>query len=149
METIQFTDQGLFLPRKLLAELGEIKIVQGDDYVLIKSKTMTAQFKEGERTPVSVHEPHETYELSLLEKTDVTEEPSLYDVWRLLIATATRLDQLYTTLDIAQESLSLGSSAQPTGLHVREHPFFGMNAEEPGDVPGTMARLRENRYVAL
>jgi hypothetical protein len=149
METIQLTEQGLFLPRKRFTDFGEIEVVQGEDYILIKPKNTTVQFKEGEHLPVSVHELHQDYELSLLEKTGVTEEPSLYDVWRLLMATAARLDQLYAALDVVQEPLPPIPSPQPTVLHVCEHPFFGMIADASDDVPETMARLRENRHAAL
>jgi hypothetical protein len=149
METIQLTEQGLFLPRKLFADWGEIEVVQGEDYILIKPKNIPAHLKEMEESPVSVHESHQDYELSQLEIMDVTEEPSLYDVWRLLMTTAARLDQLYAALDVVPEPLSPIPSTQPTVSHVCEHPFFGMIADASDDVPETMARLRENRHAAL
>lgn len=149
METIQITEQGLVLPRKFFADLGEIEIVQGENYVLIKPRDMTVHFKGEVPLPVSVREPYQDYELSLLERTDVAEEPSLYDVWRLLVATAARLDQLYEALDVVQEPFSADVSMQPVVSQVNEHPFFGMIMGASDNMSETMARLRENRYAAL
>jgi hypothetical protein len=84
-----------------------------------------------------------------MSETTMTEEVSLLDVWRLLGATASRLDQLYATLDITEEPLPTKPSKRPAMLHVQEHPFFGMIADAPDNVSETMARLRENRYAAL
>lgn len=67
--TIQVTEKGLFLPRQLFQDLGEIEVVQRDDYILIKPKNMTARFKGFVHPHTSVEELHEDYELSLLEGT--------------------------------------------------------------------------------
>jgi len=67
MVTVEITERGLFLPRQLFQDLGEIEIVQGKDYILIKPKNMTAQFKGFVQPHVSVQELHEGYEVSLLE----------------------------------------------------------------------------------
>jgi hypothetical protein len=62
METVQVTEQGLLLPRQLFSYLGEIEVVQGEDYVLIKPKNMTTRFKGFVHPRVSVQELHEDYE---------------------------------------------------------------------------------------
>ena len=67
LSVIQVTEKGLFLPRQLLQDLGEIEVVQRDDYILIKPKNMTARFKSFVLPHTSVEELHEDYELSLLE----------------------------------------------------------------------------------
>ena len=64
----------------------------------------------------------------------VTEEISLYDVWRLLTATATKFDQLYVALGIGKSSLPVELSS-PVTQRVVDCPFF------------TMARLRGGRYA--
>jgi hypothetical protein len=64
---IQITEQGLFLPRQLFQQLGEIEIVQGDDYILIKPKNMTAKFKGFIRPHISIEQLHQDYESSLLD----------------------------------------------------------------------------------
>jgi len=84
-----------------------------------------------------------------MSETTVTEEISLYDVWHLLVTTASRLDQLYAALDIAEEPLLKPSTSPAKMMHVREHPFFGMITDAADDVSKTVARLRENRYAAL
>ena len=66
--TIQETRQGLFLPRQLFKDLGEIEVVQKDNYILIKPKNMTARFKGFVRSRIPVQELHQDHELSLLEK---------------------------------------------------------------------------------
>ena len=63
--TIQTTKQGLFLPRQLFEGWGE-KVVQRDNYILIKPKNMTARFKGFVRSRIPVEELHQDYELSLL-----------------------------------------------------------------------------------
>jgi hypothetical protein len=67
VSAIQVTEKGIFLPRQLFQDLGEIEIIQRDDYILIKPKNMTARFKGFVRPHTSVKELHEDYELSLLE----------------------------------------------------------------------------------
>ena len=85
-----------------------------------------------------------------MSETTVTEEISLSDVWHLLVTTATRLDQLYTALDIADEPLFTKPSTSPAkAMHVREHPFFGMIADAADTVSEAITSLRENRYAAL
>ena len=69
LPTIQITEQGLFLPRQLFQDLGEIEVVQRDDYILIKPKNMTARFKGFVHPPIPVEKLHEDYESSLLEGT--------------------------------------------------------------------------------
>lgn len=64
---VEITEKGLFLPRRLLQGFGEIEVVQGKDYILIKPKNMTAQFKGFVHSRVSVQELHQDYETSLLE----------------------------------------------------------------------------------
>lgn len=71
METLQLTEQGLVLPRQLFSYLGEIEVIQGEDYVLIKPKNMTARFKGFVQPRISHPELHQDYELSLLEGTAV------------------------------------------------------------------------------
>jgi hypothetical protein len=66
---IQMTEKGLLLPRQLFESLGEIEVVQRDDYILIKPKNMTTRFKGFVRSHVPVEELHQDYELSLLEGT--------------------------------------------------------------------------------
>ncbi len=66
---IQMTEQGLFLPRQLFQDMGEIEVVRRDDYILIKSKNMTARFKGFVRSRIHAEQLHEDYELSLLEGT--------------------------------------------------------------------------------
>jgi hypothetical protein len=72
-----------------------------------------------------------------------TEEIDLYDVWRLLAATATKLDQLYAALDKPAVPVALSA---PTTRRVIEHPFFGMTAGSES-VSETMAHLRGDRYA--
>ncbi len=67
LPTIQMTEQGLFLPRQLFQDLGEIEVVQQDDYILIKPKNMTARFKGFVRSRIPVEQLQQDYELSLLE----------------------------------------------------------------------------------
>lgn len=79
-------------------------------------------------------------------ETTITEEISLSDVWHLLIATATKVNQLYTALEANQEPLAVQSKVS-TALHVTEHPYFGMTKSTPESVAETMTHLRENRYA--
>jgi hypothetical protein len=72
-----------------------------------------------------------------------TEEINLDDVWRLLAATATKLDQLYAALDKPAVHVALSS---PTTQRVMDHPFFGMTSGSEG-VSETMAHLRGDRYA--
>ena len=65
--TVRITEQGLFLPPQLFQNLGEIEIVQRDDYVLIKPKDMTARFKGFVQSRLTVEDLLEDYELSLFE----------------------------------------------------------------------------------
>ena len=67
LPTIQLTKQGLFLPRQLFQNLGEIEVVQRDDYILIKPKNITARFKGFVRSRISAEKLHQDYESSLLE----------------------------------------------------------------------------------
>jgi hypothetical protein len=69
LPTIQMTEQGLLLPRQLFEGLGEIEVVQRDDYILIKPKNMTTRFKGFVRSRIPVEQLHEDYESSLLEGT--------------------------------------------------------------------------------
>jgi hypothetical protein len=64
--TIQITEQGLFLPRQLFQELGEIEVVQRDNYILIKPKDMTTRFKGFVRPRIPVEQLHQDYESSLM-----------------------------------------------------------------------------------
>jgi hypothetical protein len=70
MPTIQTTEQGILLPRQLLDSLGEVEVVQRDNYILIKPKNMTLRFKGFVHPHVSVKSLHEDYESSLLRGTD-------------------------------------------------------------------------------
>jgi|GEM_PF-2394603 len=67
LPAVQMTEQGLFLPRQLFRNLGEIEVVHHENYVLIKPKNMTARFKGFVRPRVVVEALHEEYEQSLLE----------------------------------------------------------------------------------
>ncbi len=67
LDAIQITEEGLFLPRQLFSDMGEIEIVQSEACVLIKPKNMTAHFKGFVRPRVSVQELHQNYEEALLE----------------------------------------------------------------------------------
>jgi hypothetical protein len=70
MPTIQRTEQGILLPRQLLDPLGEVEVVQRENYILIKPKNMTLRFKGFVHPHVSVESLHEDYESSLLRGTD-------------------------------------------------------------------------------
>ena len=70
----------------------------------------------------------------------IPKEISLYDIWRLLAATATKLDRLYATLKLSTSSLAVEPSS-PVMQRVIDHPFFGMTSGAES-VPDTMARLR-------
>ncbi len=69
LPAVQMTEQGLFLPRQLFRNLGEIEVVHHENYVLIKPKNMTARFKGFVRPRVATEALHEEYEQSLLEGT--------------------------------------------------------------------------------
>ncbi len=66
---VQMTEQGLFLPRQLFQDLGEIEVLQQDNYILIKPKNMTARFKGFVRPRIPVEQLYQDYELSLMEGT--------------------------------------------------------------------------------
>jgi hypothetical protein len=68
--TIRTTEQGILLPRQLLDSLGEVEVVQRENYILIKPKNMTLRFKGFVHPQVSVESLHEDYESSLLRGTD-------------------------------------------------------------------------------
>jgi len=68
---VQMTEQGLFLPRQLFQNLGEIEVIQEADFILIKPKNMTARFKGFVHSCISVEELHQDYESSLLEGTSL------------------------------------------------------------------------------
>jgi len=70
MPTVQTTEQGILLPRQLLDPLGEVEVVQRENYILIKPKNMTLRFKGFVHPHVSVESLHEDYEASLLRGTD-------------------------------------------------------------------------------
>jgi hypothetical protein len=70
MPTIRTTEQGILLPRQLLDSLGEVEVVQRENYILIKPKNMTLRFKGFVHPQVSVESLHEDYESSLLRGTD-------------------------------------------------------------------------------
>ncbi len=78
-------------------------------------------------------------------KTTTTQEIGLRDVWHLLTATATKLDQLYAILEIGDKSSPVEPSS-PVTRRVVDHPFFGM-ASVPESVSDTMAHLRGDRYA--
>jgi hypothetical protein len=65
-EGIQVTEQGVFIPRQVYQNFGEIEIVFEENYILIKPKNMTQQFSGFIRPVLKVEEIHEDYELSLL-----------------------------------------------------------------------------------
>lgn len=67
MDTIQITEQGLWVPRQFFQDLGEIEIVQGKDYILIKPRHMTIHFKGFVHSRLTIAELHQDYELTLLE----------------------------------------------------------------------------------
>lgn len=67
LPAIQVTEQGLFLPRHIFQDLGEIQVVQQGDYILIKSKDMTTRFKGFVHPHLSVEQLHQDYESSLME----------------------------------------------------------------------------------
>ncbi len=69
LTTVQVTELGVFVPRQLFRNLGEVEVVQHRDYVLIKPKDMTARFKGFVQPQVTVEALHEDYEESLLEGT--------------------------------------------------------------------------------
>lgn len=69
LPAVQMTEQGLFLPRQLFQNLGEIEVVHHENYVLIKPKNMTARFKGFVRPRVAAEALHDDYEQSLLEGT--------------------------------------------------------------------------------
>jgi hypothetical protein len=71
MPTVQTTEQGILLPRQLLDTLGEVEVVQRDNYILIKQKNMTLRFKGFVHPHVSVESLHQDYESSLLRGTDL------------------------------------------------------------------------------
>ncbi|GAB4550507.1 MAG: hypothetical protein Kow0063_45030 [Anaerolineae bacterium] len=73
-EGIQITEQGVFIPRQVYQDFGEIEIIFEENYILIKPKNMTWQFSGFIRPRLKVEEIHEEYEHSLLTgDTDVTE----------------------------------------------------------------------------
>jgi len=74
-----------------------------------------------------------------------SQEINLYDVWQLLTATATKLDQLYAALDIEKPAAPVMQSSSTT-QRVMDHPFFGMTAGLES-VAETMAQLRGDRYA--
>jgi hypothetical protein len=66
LEGVQVTKKGLFIPRDTFQSFGEIDIVLGQDYILIKPKNVTLQFSGFIRPTLKVEEIEEDYELSLL-----------------------------------------------------------------------------------
>ncbi|MBN1220563.1 MAG: hypothetical protein JXM69_16695 [Anaerolineae bacterium] len=66
LEGVQVTKKGLFIPRDTYQDFGEIDIVFGQDYILIKPKNATLQFSGFIHPPLKVEEIEEDYELSLL-----------------------------------------------------------------------------------
>jgi len=67
---VQTTEQGILLPRQLFDAMGEVEVVQRDNYILIKPKNMTLRFKGFIHPHVSVESLHEDYESSLLRGAD-------------------------------------------------------------------------------
>ncbi|GAB4416611.1 MAG: hypothetical protein Fur0044_12020 [Anaerolineae bacterium] len=65
-EDIQVTEQGVFIPRQVYQNFGEIEIVFEENYILIKPKNMTRQLSGFIQPKLNVEEIHEDYELSLL-----------------------------------------------------------------------------------
>jgi hypothetical protein len=65
-EGIQVTEQGVFIPRQVYQNFGEIEIVFEENYILIKPKNVTLQFSGFIRPRLKVEEILEDYELSLL-----------------------------------------------------------------------------------
>jgi hypothetical protein len=66
LEDVQVTDEGLFIPRNTYQSFGEIDIVFGKDYILIKPKNVTFQFSGFIHSRLKVEEIEEDYEFSLL-----------------------------------------------------------------------------------
>lgn len=66
VEGIQVTEQGVFIPRQVYQNFGEIEIVFEENYILIKPKNVTLHFSGFIRPSLKVEEIHEDYELSLL-----------------------------------------------------------------------------------
>jgi hypothetical protein len=66
LEGVQVTKKGLFIPRDTFQSFGEIDIVLGQDYILIKPKNVTLRFSGFIRPTLKVEEIEEDYELSLL-----------------------------------------------------------------------------------
>ena len=63
---VQITEAGLFLPRESFQYLGDIEVVHGKHYIIIKPKNLTRFFSGFIKPHVKVSELHEDYELSLL-----------------------------------------------------------------------------------
>jgi hypothetical protein len=66
-EGIQVTEQGVFIPRQVYQNFGEIEIIFEENYILIKPRNMTQQYSGFIRPVLKVEEIHEDYELSLQE----------------------------------------------------------------------------------
>ncbi len=74
------------------------------------------------------------------------EKINLYDIWRLLAEATTKIDHLYTALELNKGTLP-AQTATPTTQQVMEHPFFGMTQSATESVAETMAHLRGERYA--
>ena len=71
MPAVLTTEQGILLPRQLLDSMGEVEVVQRDNYILVKPKNLTLRFKGFVRPHVSVESLHDDYESSLLSGADL------------------------------------------------------------------------------
>ncbi len=62
---VQFTPEGLLIPRAAFQDLGEVEVVRSDHYIIIRPKNMTERMSGFIRSPLSVREALEDYELSM------------------------------------------------------------------------------------
>ena len=68
LDKVQITDKGLFVPREVYQDLGEIEVVRGESYILIKPKNLTAHFSGFIRPRIDIAKLHEDYEFSSVSK---------------------------------------------------------------------------------
>ncbi len=76
---VQMTEQGLFVPRELFGDFGEIEIEIGRGTLVIRAKDLTKRFSGFVKSKLTVQEALDDYENSFLDGIDFSQRTGTAD----------------------------------------------------------------------